>query len=48
VIWGAGEPLMGNREPWYAFEERLFGNSEYLGAFRSPSPSFLLLRRSGA
>jgi len=38
VIWGAGEPLMGNREPWYAFEERLFGNSEYLGAFRSPRP----------
>ncbi len=38
IIPGAGEPLMGNRQPWYAFEERLFGNSEYLGAFSRPRP----------
>ncbi len=38
VIAGAGEPLMGNRQPWYANEERLFGNAEYLGAFARPRP----------
>jgi inosine-uridine nucleoside N-ribohydrolase len=39
VIPGAGEPLMGNRQPWYANEERLFGNAEYLGAFARPRPA---------
>jgi len=38
VIAGAGEPLMGNRQAWLASEERLFGNSEYLGAFSRPRP----------
>ena len=38
IIAGAGEPLMGNRQPWYAHEERLFGNAEYLGAFARPRP----------
>ncbi len=38
IIAGAGEPLMGNRQPWFASEERLFGNSEYLGAFSRPRP----------
>ena len=38
VIAGAGEALMGNRQSWLASEERLFGNSEYLGAFSRPRP----------
>ena len=38
ILTGAGEPLMGNRQPWYANEERLFGNAEYLGAFARPRP----------
>lgn len=38
IVAGAGEPLMGNRQPWYASEERLFGNAEYLGAFARPRP----------
>jgi len=38
IVAGAGEPLMGNRQPWYAHEERLFGNAEYLGAFSRPRP----------
>lgn len=38
VIPGAGEALMGNRQAWLAHEERLFGNSEYLGAFSRPRP----------
>lgn len=38
IVAGAGEPLMGNRQPWYANEERLFGNAEYLGAFARPRP----------
>lgn len=38
VFQGAGEALMGNRQPWLAAEERLFGNSEYLGAFARPRP----------
>lgn len=38
VFQGAGEALMGNRRPWLAAEERLFGNSEYLGAFARPRP----------
>ena len=38
IIAGAGEPLMGNRQPWYEHEERLFGNAEYLGAFARPRP----------
>ena len=38
VIAGAGEALMGNRQPWFSAEERLFGNSEYLGAFSRPRP----------
>ena len=38
IIPGAGEPLMGNRQPWYTNEERLFGNAEYLGAFSRPTP----------
>ena len=38
IVAGAGEPLMGNRQPWYVNEERLFGNAEYLGAFARPRP----------
>jgi inosine-uridine nucleoside N-ribohydrolase len=38
IIAGAGEPLMGNRQPWYTHEERLFGNAEYLGALSRPRP----------
>jgi inosine-uridine nucleoside N-ribohydrolase len=38
VLPGAGEALMGNRQPWLLHEERLFGNSEYLGAFSRPRP----------
>lgn len=38
IVPGAGEPLMGNRQPWYTYEERLFGNAEYLGAFARPRP----------
>jgi inosine-uridine nucleoside N-ribohydrolase len=38
VISGPGEALMGNRQPWMSAEERLFGNSEYLGAFSRPRP----------
>ena len=35
IVAGAGEPLMGNRQPWYANEERLFGNAEYPGRVRT-------------
>ncbi|BAS28077.1 nucleoside hydrolase [Limnochorda pilosa] len=38
VVPGAPEPLMGNRQPWLSAEERLWGNSEYLGAFSRPRP----------
>ncbi|MBA2304159.1 MAG: nucleoside hydrolase [Acidobacteria bacterium] len=41
IVPGAGEPLMGNRQPWYEHEERLFGNAEYLGAFSRPRPEAL-------
>lgn len=39
IVAGAGEPLMGDRQPWYEHEERLFGNAEYLGAFGRPRPA---------
>ncbi len=42
VLMGAGEPLMGSRQPWLASEEKLYGNSEYLGAYSRPRPSSYL------
>ena len=42
VLLGANEPLMGNRRPWLAAEETLYGNSQYLGAFARPQPSSYL------
>lgn len=38
VFMGAGEALMGNRQSWLDAEERLYGNSEYIGAFGRPRP----------
>jgi len=46
VFMGVREPLMGNRQPWLEAEERLWGRSEYLGAFARPRPdSYLALER---
>ncbi|MDF2679449.1 MAG: nucleoside hydrolase [Brevibacillus sp.] len=46
VIQGAVEPLMGNRQNWLEAEERLYGNSEYLGAFARNRPeSYLKLNK---
>ena len=42
VLMGANEPLLGNRRPWLAAEEALYGNSQYLGAFTRPKPSSYL------
>ncbi len=42
VLMGANEPLMGNRRPWLASEEALYGNSQYLGAFSRPKPGSYL------
>jgi inosine-uridine nucleoside N-ribohydrolase len=47
VFMGVREPLMGNRQPWLEAEERLWGHSEYLGAFARPRPeSYLALDRA--
>jgi inosine-uridine nucleoside N-ribohydrolase len=49
VFMGVREPLMGNRQPWLEAEERLWGRSEYLGAFGRPRPeSYLALDRAPA
>ncbi len=38
VFMGAGEPLMGNRQPVLAAEQALYGNSEYLGSWARKRP----------
>jgi inosine-uridine nucleoside N-ribohydrolase len=49
VFMGVGEPLMGSRQARLASEERLWGNSEYLGAYARPRPaSYLGLGREPA
>jgi inosine-uridine nucleoside N-ribohydrolase len=49
VFMGVREPLMGNRQPWLEAEERLWGHSEYLGAFGRQRPeSYLSLDREPA
>jgi inosine-uridine nucleoside N-ribohydrolase len=46
VFMGVREPLMGSRQPWLEAEERLWGHSEYLGAYARPRPeSYLALDR---
>jgi inosine-uridine nucleoside N-ribohydrolase len=46
VFVGVREPLMGSRQPWLEAEERLWGRSEYLGAYGRPRPeSYLSLDR---
>ena len=46
VFMGVREPLMGSRQPWLDAEERLWGRSEYLGAYARPRPeSYLKLER---
>jgi inosine-uridine nucleoside N-ribohydrolase len=41
VFMGVREPLMGIRQPWLDAEERLWGRSEYLGAYARPRPRLL-------
>jgi inosine-uridine nucleoside N-ribohydrolase len=49
VFMGVREPLMGSRQPWLEAEERLWGHSEYLGAYGRPRPeSYLALDREPA
>jgi inosine-uridine nucleoside N-ribohydrolase len=49
VFMGVREPLMGNRQPWLEAEERIWGKSEYLGAYARPRPeSYLALDREPA
>ena len=49
VFMGVREPLMGSRQPWLEAEERLWGRSEYLGAYGRPRPeSYLALDREPA
>ena len=49
VFMGVREPLMGSRQPWLEAEERLWGQSEYLGAYGRPRPeSYLALDREPA
>jgi inosine-uridine nucleoside N-ribohydrolase len=49
VLMGVREPLMGIRQPWLDAEERLWGRSEYLGAYSRPRPeSYLKLDREPA
>jgi inosine-uridine nucleoside N-ribohydrolase len=49
VFMGVREPLMGSRQPWLEAEERLWGRSEYLGAYGRPRPeSYLKLDREPA
>lgn len=38
VFIGVREPLMGSRQAWLDAEERLWGRSEYLGAYARPRP----------
>lgn len=46
VFQGVREPLMGSRQPWLEAEERLWGRSEYLGAYGRQRPeSYLKLDR---
>lgn len=46
VFMGVREPLMGSRQAWLEAEERLWGRSEYLGAYARPRPeSYLKLDR---
>lgn len=46
VFMGVREPLMGSRQPWLEAEERIWGRSEYLGAYGRPRPeSYLKLDR---
>lgn len=49
VFMGVREPLMGSRQPWLEAEERLWGRSEYLGAYARQRPeSYLALDREPA
>jgi inosine-uridine nucleoside N-ribohydrolase len=49
VFMGVREPLMGDRRAWLEAEERLWGHSEYLGAYARPRPaSYLALEREPA
>ncbi len=49
VFMGVREPLMGSRQSWLEAEERLWGKSEYLGAYGRPRPeSYLALDREPA
>jgi hypothetical protein len=49
VFMGVREPLMGSRQPWLEAEERIWGKSEYLGAYGRPRPeSYLKLDREPA
>jgi inosine-uridine nucleoside N-ribohydrolase len=46
VFMGVREPLMGSRQAWLEAEERLWGRSEYLGAYARQRPeSYLELDR---
>jgi inosine-uridine nucleoside N-ribohydrolase len=46
VLMGVREPLMGDRKSWLDAEERLWGRSEYLGAYGRTRPeSYLKLDR---
>ncbi len=46
VFMGVREPLMGSRQAWLEAEERLWGRSEYLGAYARQRPeSYLKLDR---
>jgi inosine-uridine nucleoside N-ribohydrolase len=46
VFMGVREPLMGSRQPWLEAEEKIWGRSEYLGAYGRPRPeSYLKLDR---
>jgi inosine-uridine nucleoside N-ribohydrolase len=49
VVMGVHEPLMGSRQPWLEAEERLWGKSEFLGAYGRPrATSYLELDRAPA
>ena len=46
VFMGVREPLMGSRQAWLDAEERLWGRSEFLGAYGRPrATSYLALDR---
>ncbi|WP_221568708.1 nucleoside hydrolase [Alkalihalobacillus sp. TS-13] len=42
VLQGAGEALMGNRQSTLEAEQKLFGNSEYIGSYSRPRPDSYL------